>query len=234
MIKDQFIFKYLPNNKYISILSFSLFAIPIITLFICFQIIAKYYHYFFTIPFIDGKASVSQIGRGEKTVKIFKSGFSLYILISVLFYFKISSFFFLNKVENKFKLCGLLANFFLLIYIFALGREEAVFEILRRLAIIFYIVNIYINHVYLIKILKLLKFEKKLQLNKIYLIIFYIIITFMTILIIIGSPWVNPLFKYPNELKNIIEWNYFLLTIIFYIPVSSMFYQLNKEKIKHD
>ena len=220
------------NNKYISILSFFLFTIPIITLFICFQIIAKYYPDFFTIPFIDGKASVSQIGRGEKTVKIFKSGFSLYMLISVLFYFKISSFFFLNKVENKFKLCGLLANFFLLIYIFALGREGTVFEILRRLAIIFYIVNIYINHVYLIKILKLLRSEKKLQLNIIYLIIFYIIITFMTILIIIGSPWVNPLFKYPNELKNIIEWNYFLLTIIFYIPVSSMFYQLNKEKIK--
>ena len=45
----------------------------------------------------------------------------------------------------------------------------------------------------------------------------------MTILMIIGLPWVNPLFKYPDQLKNIIEWNFFLLTIVFYIPLSIMF-----------
>ena len=219
------------HNKYISIFSLLLFVIPVITLFICFQIIAKHYPDFFTIPFIDGKASVSQIGRGEKTIKIFKSGFSLYILISILFYVKISDFFILNGIKNKFKFYGILANFFLLIYIIALGREGSTFETLRRLAIIFYITNIYINHIYLIKILKLLRSERKLQFNRIYLIIFYTIITFMTILIIIGLPWVNPLFKYPNQLKNIVEWNYFLLTIIYYTPLSLMFNQLNK-KIK--
>ena len=51
----------------------------------------------------------------------------------------------------------------------------------------------------------------------------------MTILIIIGLPWVNPLFKYPDQLKNIIEWNYFLLVIIFYLPLSIMFLNI-KEK----
>ena len=63
-----------------------------------------------------------------------------------------------------------------------------------------------------------------------YLPIFYTIIAFMTILVIIGLPWVNPLFKYPNQLKNIVEWNFFLLTILFYIPISFVFYQLNKKK----
>ena len=53
----------------------------------------------------------------------------------------------------------------------------------------------------------------------------------MTILIIIGLPWVNPLFKYPDQLKNIIEWNYFLLTIVFYIPLSILFYNLS-DKLK--
>ena len=87
------------------------------------------------------------------------------------------------------------ANFFLCIYILALGqREVSFYEILRRLAIICYIANIYINHIYLIKILRLLKFKKRLRLNVIYLPIFYMIITLMTILIIIGLPWVNPLF----------------------------------------
>ena len=206
-----------------------LFLVPIITLFVCFQIIAYYYPDFYTIPFIDGKASVSQIGRGEKTIRIFKLGFLLYIFISIFFYFKISSFFFLNGIKNKFKICAVLANFFLCIYIIALGRDGSLYEISRRSAITFYIANIYINHIYLIKILKLLKSKRKVHFNTIYLTIFYIIIILMTILIIIGLPWVNPLFKYPSELKNIIEWNYFLLTIVFYLPLSSMFYQLNKQ-----
>ena len=206
-----------------------LFLVPIITLFVCFQIIAYYYPDFYTIPFIDGKASVSQIGRGEKTIRIFKLGFLLYIFISIFFYFKISNFFFLNGIKNKFKICAVLANFFLCVYIIALGRDGSLYEISRRSAITFYIANIYINHIYLIKILKLLKSKRKVHFNTIYLTIFYIIITFMTILIIIGLPWVNPLFKYPSELKNIIEWNYFLLTIVFYLPLSSMFYQLNKQ-----
>lgn len=206
-----------------------LFLVPIITLFVCFQIIAYYYPDFYTIPFIDGKASVSQIGRGEKTIRIFKLGFLLYIFISIFFYFKISSFFFLNGIKNKFKICAVLANFFLCVYIIALGRDGSLYEISRRLAITFYIANIYINHIYLIKILKLLKSKRKVHFNTIYLTIFYIIIILMTILIIIGLPWVNPLFKYPSELKNIIEWNYFLLTIVFYLPLSSMFYQLNKQ-----
>ena len=206
-----------------------LFLVPIITLFVCFQIIAYYYPDFYTIPFIDGKASVSQIGRGEKTIRIFKLGFLLYIFISFFFYFKISSFFFLNGIKNKFKICAVLANFFLCVYIIALGRDGSLYEISRRLAITFYIANIYINHIYLIKILKLLKSKRKVHFNTIYLTIFYIIIILMTILIIIGLPWVNPLFKYPSELKNIIEWNYFLLTIVFYLPLSSMFYQLNKQ-----
>ena len=215
--------------KYISVFSFLLFLVPIITLFVCFQVIAYYYPDFNTIPFIDGKASVSQIGRGEKTIRIFKLGFLLYIFISFFFYFKISSFFFLNGIKNKFKICAVLANFFLCVYIIALGRDGSLYEISRRLAITFYIANIYINHIYLIKILKLLKSKRKVHFNTIYLTIFYIIIILMTILIIIGLPWVNPLFKYPSELKNIIEWNYFLLTIVFYLPLSSMFYQLNKQ-----
>ena len=219
-------------RKYISVYSFLLFVIPAITLFICFQIIAYYYPDFHTIPFIDGKASVSMIGRGEKTIITFKSGFFLYIFFSVLFYLKISNFFLLNGIVNKFKIYGVLANFFLCIYILALGRDGSFYEISRRLAIIFYIANIYINHIYLTKILRLLKSKKKIEFNNIYLAIFYIIIACMTILVIIGMPWVNPLFKYPDQLKNIVEWNFFLLTIIFYIPLSLMFRQLIEQAKK--
>ena len=89
----------------------------------------------------------------------------------------------------------------------------------------------YINHIYLIKILRLLQSKKMMRFNIIYLPIFYTIIVLMTILIIIGLPWVNPLFKYPDQLKNIVELNYFFLAIVFYIPLSLIFYQLG-DKVK--
>ena len=216
-------------KKLILVYSFLLFIIPIVTLFICFKIIALYYPDFQTFPFIDGKASVSMIGRGEKTISIFKSGFLLYACISLFFYLEISKFILSKKIKNKFKISGFLANFFLCVYIFALGKDGDFYEISRRLAIIFYIINMYINHVYLVKLLKLLNNKREMQFSKIYLPVFYTIIFLMTVLIIIGSPWVNPLLNYPDKLKNIIEWNYFLLTIIFYIPLFLLFWKF-KEK----
>ena len=215
-------------NKQVSFFSLLLFIIPVITIFFCFQIISYYYPNFHTFPFIDGKASVSQIGRGEKTIVIFKSGFSLYILFSIIFYFKLSNFFVTLEKKNKFKVYGILANFFLFLYIVALGMDGTFFSAIRRLAIIFHIATIYISHIYFIKKIRSLNIEKKIVLNNIYLYIFYTIVTLMSLLVIIGMPWVNPLFKYPNELKNIVEWNFFLLTIIFYIPISSLFYFSNK------
>ena len=219
-------------KKSISVYSLLLFIVPLVTLTVCHQLHVSHTG-LQTIPFIDGKVSVSLIGRQEYSIGIFRPAFFSYALISVFFYFKISNFFLINGIKNKFKIYGAIANFFLCIYIIALGqRDSSFYEILRRLAIIFYIANIYINHIYLIKILRLLQSNKVIQFNIIYLPIFYIIIALMTMLIIIGLPWVNPLFKYPDQLKNIVEWNYFLLTIVFYIPLSLMFYQLSDKAKK--
>ena len=217
--------------KKLSLYSFLLFIVPLVTLTVCHQLHVSHTGVQ-TIPFIDGKVSVSLIGRQEYSIGIFKPAFFSYALISIFFYLKISNFFLLNGIKNKFKIYGTMANFFLCIYIIALGqRDSSFYEILRRLMIIFYIVNIYINHVYLIIILRLLHFKKMMRFNIVYLPIFYLIIGLMTILIIIGLPWVNPLFKYPDQLKNIVEWNYFLLTIVFYIPLSLMFYQF-RDKVR--
>ena len=218
-------------KKSISVYSILLFLVPLVTLTVCHQMHASYTN-IYTIPFIDGKVSVSLIGRQDYTIGIFKPGFFLYMFISIFFYFKISYFFLSNGIKNKFKIFGMLANFFLCIYIILLGqRDSSFYEILRRLAIIFYITSMYFNHIYLIKILRSLQSNKIIKFNIIYLPVFYMIIALMTILIIIGLPWVNPLFKYPDQLKNIVEWNYFLLMIVFYIPVSLLFYQLG-DKIK--
>ena len=107
-------------KKTISFLSLILFILPVITLVICHQLHASHTG-FHTIPFIDGKVSVSLIGRQEYTIGIFKPSFIIYIFLSIIFYKKISDFFLQSNIKNKFKLSGILANSFLFIYIFALG-----------------------------------------------------------------------------------------------------------------
>ena len=130
-------------KKTISIYSFLLFIIPVITLSICHQMHASYTG-IHTIPFIDGKVSVSLIGRQDYTIGIFKPGFFLYIFISILFYFKISNFFELNHIKNNFKILGIFVNIALSIYILALGKEDSFYAISRRLGIILYITGIII------------------------------------------------------------------------------------------
>ena len=208
-------------KKNISLYSILLFLIPAITLLICLQIHVIFYE-LNSIPFIDGKVSVSLIGRQEKTILIFRSGLFLYAVISILFYFNISNFLLSKKIKNKFKILGFLANLFLCIYLFALGKQDFYYEALRRISIIFFILIMYINHIYLVKFLNLLRSEIKI----IYRRAFITIILFMTILVVIGTPWVNPLFEYPDRLKNIVEWNLFLLTILFYIPIWHLFRNL--------
>ena len=214
------------SSKNLSIYSFLLFCVPTVTLLICIQIHILHYD-LNSFPFTDGEFSVSFIGRQEKTINFFKLGFIIFITISVLFHFKISNFFSLKKIKNKFKLLGILSNIFLFIYIFSLGKDSSIYEILKRIGIILFILTMYINHFYMIKILKS---QNIINFKKIYLSFLYIIFIFMTILIIIGMPWVNPLFAYPDKLKNIVEWNYFLLTILFYLPISKLFYQFYKSK----
>ena len=85
-------------RKYISLNSIFLFIIPIVTLLICLQIHVIYYE-LRSLPFIDGEASVSLIGRQEKTITIFKTGLFLYAIISVFFYFSISEIFLSQKIR---------------------------------------------------------------------------------------------------------------------------------------
>ena len=212
------------SSKNLSIYSFLLFCVPTVTLLICIQIHILHYD-LNSFPFTDGEFSVSFIGRQEKTINFFKLGFIIFIIISVLFHFKISNFFSLKKIKNKFKLLGILSNIFLFIYIFSLGKNESIYEILKRIGIILFILTMYINHFYMIKILKS---QNIINFKKVHMSFLYIIFIIMTALIIIGMPWVNPLFEYPDKLKNIVEWNYFLLTVIFYLPISNLFYQFYK------
>ena len=216
--------KKMKSKNLISFFSILSFIVPLITITICYYILINNTS-LNTFPFIDGRISISYLGRQDLTIEIFKTGMLLFVLISFFFYFYISNFFQKNKFENRLKIYGIIANFFLLIYIFTLGNNLEFYKILRKIGIVLYIISMYINHIYIIK---LLKKNKKFRFNNLSLNILITIILIMTGLIIVGSPWIISSFEYSDQMKNIVEWNYFLLMVSFYVPVSLLFYKFGK------
>ena len=202
--------------------SYLVFIIPILTLSICYSLNVINYD-LVSIPFLDGEVSISQIGRQEKTIFIFRTGFIIYSIISVFYYYKITNILSNNHLPNNFFYYSILANIFLIIYLICLGINEVPFNIIRRISIILFIISMFIIHILKTKYLFKVKRRKLLSIKTIYLYIILLLIFLMSLLIIIGSPWINPFFDYPNKLKNIVEWNFMLLVLIYYIPFGLAF-----------
>ena len=113
-------------------------------------------------------------------------------------------------------------NIALVCYLYFLGNNVFYFsDLLRRLSIIMYLLAVLIAHFSTFLFLKnnINKIQKSTVMNISFNICLLILII-MFIFIIVGSPWINPLFDYPYNLKNIIEWNYFFVSLLFYVPFS--------------
>ena len=216
------------SKKKLSIVSILLFLIPFFTIIICLENHSNFKNEDI-FPFFDGKVSISLVGRQFYNVILFKFSFLIYGLLSILFY----SFLFTHlnkfKLENNMNIMGLVLNIFLFIYLVFLGDKSLdLSSSIRRIAIVSYIILLFIIHIRSFFYLRILLNKKKgffliLSQN---ICIFFLII--MSLFVIIGSPWVNPLIDYPYNLKNVIEWNFFLISILFYLPISVLLYNLKK------
>jgi len=216
------------SKKKLSLVSILLFLIPFFTIIICLENHSNFKNEDI-FPFFDGKVSISLVGRQFYNVILFKFSFLIYGLLSILFY----SFLFTHlnkfKLENNINIMGLVLNIFLFIYLVFLGDKSLdISSSIRRIAIVSYIILLFIIHIRSFFYLRILLNKKKgffliLSQN---ICIFFLIV--MSLFVIIGSPWVNPLIDYPYNLKNVIEWNFFLISILFYLPMSILLYNLKK------
>ena len=216
------------SNKKLSLVSILLFLIPFFTIIICLENHSNFKNEDI-FPFFDGKVSISLVGRQFYNVILFKLSFLIYGLLSILFYSFLFTHFNKFKLENNMNIMGLFLNIFLFIYLIFLGDKSLdLSNLIRRIAIILYIILLFIIHIRSFFYLKILTNKKKgffliLSQN---ICIFFLIV--MSLFVIIGSPWVNPLIDYPYNLKNVIEWNFFLISILFYLPMSVLLYNLKK------
>ena len=216
------------SKKKLTIISILLFIIPFLTIIICLENHSNFKNedYF---PFFDGKISISLVGRQFYNVFLFKSSFLFYGLLSILFYSFLCKYFNKFQIKNTLNVMGLVMNIFLFIYLIFLGDKS--FDLsssIRKIAIILYIILLFIIHIRTFFYLRiLLNKQKGFFLFFSQNICMFFLIT-MSLFVIIGSPWVNPLINYPYNLKNVIEWNFFLISILFYLPLSVLLYNLKK------
>ena len=188
-------------------------------------------------PFIDGKASISNIVRHYPSNIVFKP--LMFITSIIMFFYWINYNSFLNKVlpfkkrVNSFTLFGILSAIFIFLHILFLGMENQTDFIrqIRRIIIVSFILFEVLAEVYLAK--KLYNFRnileqymyKKIILAK---IIFVSIIVFATVIIL----FLITIKDMDGSFNNIVEWNYFTFLLIFYL-LSAIAWKKNIHPVTH-
>ena len=172
-------------------------------------------------PFIDGKSSISNIVRRYPFVLIFKP--LMFITSIIMIFYWINYYSLLKKIlpfkkgTNSFTLFGILSAIFLFLHILFLGIENQsdLIRTTRKIIITSFILFEVLAEFYLAK--KLFNSQnilgkymyKKIILAKMIFVRIIIFVTFIVLLLLI-------LKDMGSEFKNIAEWNYFTLLLIFY------------------
>ena len=181
-------------------------------------------------PFIYGETSISNLAKRFPINIIFKS--FLYISsILMIFYWKNYNFLFykiLNIKKNYFFYFGIASAIFLFLHVFFLGSEidNKIFNKIRRLIIVLFILSELLAQVFLTKQLyKHLNtlndfcYIKIIKTKIIYIILLSIISFFVISLLIF--------YNFTSKVDYILEWNYFLGLLIFYFLSFLMWKKIN-------
>jgi hypothetical protein len=215
-------------------ISLGLFIIPSVTIFLCLGMAIYLNILEICNPFISGCYSVSRVGRSYPAILIFKPMMVITIVLMIVYFFehyRIFKKFLINKIYlNLILLSGLISSFALFIYIIFLGIEGSeIWRFMRRGGIFIYIISLIISEFLIVlSYLKIKNDYKVIISSKIININFYFIfllIIFGIILILLidifslTTPW---------YIKNIIQWNYFLLMNLFFLNTYFVWKKLDK------
>ncbi len=215
-------------------ISLGLFVIPSVTIFLCLGIATYLNILEICNPFISGCYSVSRVGRSYPAVLIFKPMMVITIVLMIVYFFehyRIFKKFLINKIYlNLILLSGLISSFALFIYIIFLGIEGSeIWRFMRRGGIFIYIISLIISQFLIV--LTYLKIKNNYEVivsSKIININFY----FIFLLIICGIILILliDIFSLTTSwyIKNIIQWNYFLLMNLFFLNTYFVWKKLDK------
>lgn len=215
-------------------ISLGLFIIPSVTIFLCLGMATYLNILEICNPFISGCYSVSRVGRSYPAILIFKPMMVITIVLMIVYFFehyRIFKKFLINKIYlNLILLSGLISSFALFIYIIFLGIEGSeIWRFMRRGGIFIYIISLIISQFLIVlSYLKIKNDYKVIISSKIININFY----FIFLLIICGIILILLIDIFslttPWYIKNIIQWNYFLLMNLFFLNTYFVWKKLDK------
>ena len=174
----------------------------------------------FSIPYLDGSLSISRASRTYPQYLIFKPSM---ILTAILLYYYwkynnglVNKLYSTNK-NYKFKTFGILSAIFLAIHSIFLGIkfDIQVYKLFRRVVLLLFIIFELIAQGYLVYHLYKLKAQLNELINRKVLIAKIILVTILVIVAVLSLPTL--LTKGNTHFKHMLEWNYFVGVILFYL-----------------
>ena len=181
----------------------------------------------FSIPYLDGSLSISRASRTFPQYLIFKPSM---ILTALLLYFywqnnndlvnKLNS----TSLNFKFKTFGVLSAIFLAIHSIFLGIKFDIqlYKLFRRIILLLFIIFEIIAQGYLVYHFYKLRDKLNKFVNKKYLILKIILVSFLALVAILSLPLLVT--KGNTHFKHALEWNYFVGVILFYL-LSRLFWK---------
>ena len=231
-------------NKITKIKSISIwiFIIPFVSINSCLILITQFQELFpnqeeiihWTLPYIDGGASISRTVRPYPSWLIFKPAMFLtsFLLIKYWIYnAKIIETFDANhKNIRKFLFFGIASAVALTIHSIFLGIkfDNDLYKLFRRIIMFLFIIFEITAQAYLVNTLYSYKEKLNKYINQIYLKSKIILVLTLMVVGIIAIPiisWPGDKFKF---IKHGLEWNYFIGVIVFYLLTFFMWKKINK------
>ena len=217
------------NISKVKSMSLWIFIVPFLAINVCLILITQFHGLFpnqehilhDTIPYIDGKASISRTARVFPTYLIFKPAmfFTSFLLVKYwlnnkkIILYKDPN----NTYTNKFVFFGIGSAVLLVIHSIFLGIkfEYELYKLFRRVVILFFIVFEIIAQAYLVICLYKIRNSISENINEIFLKLKIFLVSLLIIVALISIPIISvPGNKY---LKHALEWDYFVGVISFYL-----------------
>ena len=174
----------------------------------------------FSIPYLDGSLSISRASRAFPQYLIFKP--SMILTAILLYYYWNNNNDLVNNlnatsINYKFKTFGILSAIFLAIHSIFLGIkfDIQIYKLFRRLVLLLFIIFELIAQGYLVYHLFKLKEKIEKLINKKVLIMKFLLVSILVTVALLSVPTLVT--KGNTHFKHMLEWNYFVGVIIFYL-----------------
>tara|TARA_B100001741_G_scaffold165955_1_gene137172 strand:- start:506 stop:1195 length:690 start_codon:yes stop_codon:yes gene_type:complete len=225
-------------NKVKSI-SIWVFIVPFLAVNTCLILITQFHSLFpnhedvigFTIPYIDGGASISRTARVFPTYWVFKPAMFLTSFLLIKYWLWNKNI--INHFEsgtphiNKILFFGLGSAILLTVHSIFLGIkfDYDIYKLFRRVVMLLFIIFEIVAQAYLVFTLYKIKDKIHNHINFKFLLAKRILVTLLIVVAIISIPIIS--LEGNKSFKHALEWDYFLGVIFFYFLTFFMWKKVN-------